>query len=399
MASINDFNKLQKIVHGDKILKLVPEFVKLQKMIKFSEEQRLGRSFTIPVMMALEHGFTYTNNALTTLNATVAAVFVEATVTSYEWLLKSNVLYKDVSAMATKAAYAKGTTQLFSSMSMSGHKRLELSLLYGQSTSGLGEVLTNTSGALVLTVASWAPAIWSGMVGAVLEAFTAGGTQHDGDLTISAVDPATRTITVTGTSTNVVAADMLFFKGSRAADVVGLDKIITNTGTLYGLSAATYDLWKGQSYSANSAILTRGKVLSAAVLANQRGCIGKLHLVCSPSTFANLADQESVLVRHGEGASKENGASSLRYHGITGEIEVVPSIFCKDGEAFLFPVESIVRIGTSDMTFKPAGSDKDHIWFDEPTQNAFQARLYSDQTVFCEAPAQCVKITGIVNAG
>jgi hypothetical protein len=140
---------------------------------------------------------------------------------------------------------------------------LEVSLLYGQD--GLGIVLTNTSGVLVFTAATWSVGIWaSGMTGAVLEAWTANtptATQHNTDLTVSSVSISGTSITVTGTNSAVAPGDHIYFKGSRTStaynEAPGLYRIMT-TGTLYtttttifNIDTALYDLWKSQYYAVN----------------------------------------------------------------------------------------------------------------------------------------------------
>jgi hypothetical protein len=74
------------------------------------------------------------------------------------------------------------------------------------------------------------------MTGAILEAFTGVGasvSQHNGDLTISAVNVANKTVTVTGTSSAVVQNDVLYFKGARTTtaynECVGLYRILSTT--------------------------------------------------------------------------------------------------------------------------------------------------------------------------
>jgi hypothetical protein len=405
MAQQNDFTVLHKQVFADGIQNLVPSFAKLSKEIKFSKEKQTGRYYEQPVQMSLEHGFSYTNNSVVTLNTEIAAGFLEAQVDGKEIILQTSVPHLQAAKMTSSArAFAKAATVIYESMLASAHKRLEIGILYGQSAQGVGEVLTNTAGALVLTVASWSTGIWSGMKNAVLEAFTSGGVQHNTDLVITDVNVSARQITVSGTSAAVVAGDLLFFKGSRVADMVGLEKIITNTGSLYNISAATEELWKGNSYSAGSAALNGAKILAAAALAAGRGCAEDLVCVVSNATFGNLAADAAAL-RVYDGSSRpsgENGADKLAFYGPSGKVEVMAHMFCKDGEAFIFPPKHCMRIGSSDVEFKipgagPSEGDMD-LWFIDPTTNAQKIRLYSHQTVFVDMPAFTVKITAIVNS-
>ena len=406
MAQQNDFTVLHKQVFGDSVINLVPSFAKLSKEISFSKEKQTGRYFEQPVQMSLEHGFSYTNNSVVTLNTEIAAGFLEAQVDGKEIILQTSVPHLQAAKMtSSQRAFAKAATIIYESMLASAHKRLEIGILYGQSAQGVGEVLTNTAGALVLTVASWSTGVWSGMKNAVLEAFApAGGVQRNGDLVITDVNVALRQITVSGTSAAVVVGDIVFFKGSRAGDMVGLEKIITNTGTLYNISAATEELWKGNTYSAGGAALNGAKILATAAIAAGRGCAEDLVCVVSNSTFGNLAaDAAALRVYDGKGRPDgENGADELAFYGPSGKVKVMAHMFCKDGEAFIFPPKHCMRIGSSDIEFSIPGAGPQegemNLWFVDPSTNAQKIRLYSHQTVFVDMPAFTVKITAIVNS-
>lgn len=393
-------NAFYKEIYADKIQNLIPENIRLLKMIDFKESDATGDKYIQPVMLSHEHGFSVGTGAYT-LNDHIASVNSEAQVEGFQMLLRTAIGYDAADRMGgSKKSFVKWGDQLFMNMLNSMSKRLEVLQIYGRSS--LGQVLSNTSGALVLTAASWAPGIWAGMVGCTLEAYTAtaSGSQHDGTLTVSAVDLGTRTVTVTGTSSSVVANDYLYFKGFYAAEQYGLDAIISNTGTLYNISAATYELWKGSSASAGSAALTMAKVLNGASKAAERGCEEDMTLICNPATWANLNSDQSALREYDgsyNGGKAENGFDGIKYKAQNGKLEVVSSIYCKAGEAFLFPQKRFKRIGSTDITFnRPGQSEK--VFLELPSAAGFELRCRSSQTLFCERPAYCVKFTNIVNA-
>jgi hypothetical protein len=60
MSEFNDMDTLtgfHKIVYGDKLTDLVPEGVKLAKMVAFSKaDKRQGLEYRTPVNLRLEHG-------------------------------------------------------------------------------------------------------------------------------------------------------------------------------------------------------------------------------------------------------------------------------------------------------------------------------------------------------
>ena len=392
-------NAFYKEVYADKIQNLIPENIKLLKMIPFQETDSLGDKYIQPVMLAHEHGFSVGTGAFS-LNNHIASVNSEAQVDGYQMLLRTAIGYDAADRMgSSKKSFVKWGDQLFMNMLNSMSKRLEILQLYGRTS--LGQVSANSSGTLTITTASWAPGIWAGMVGAELEAYDAlsSGSQHNGTLTVSAVDLGARTVTVTGTSSSVVANDYLFFKGFYGAEQYGLDAIVTNTGSLYNISAATYELWKGTSVSAGSAALTMAKVLNGAAKAAERGCEEDMTLICSNATWANLNADQSALREYDSSYKKEaeNGFGGIKFRGQNGLLEVVPSIYCKQGEAFLFPAKRMKRIGSTDITFnRPGQSEK--VFLELPSNAGFELRCRSSQTLFCERPAYTVKFTNIVNA-
>ena len=53
----------------------------------------------------------------------------------------------------------------------------------------------------------------------------------------------------------------------------------------------------------------------------------------------------------------ENGSESLVFFSQNGEIEIVPSIYVKEGYAYILYAEDWARVGSSDVTFQRPGAD------------------------------------------
>ena len=96
-------------------------------------------------------------------------------------------------------------------------------------------------------------------------------------------------------------------------------------------------------------------------------------------------------------AKAENGSKSLLFHSQNGEIEIEPSIYVKEGYAYLLSLEDWSRVGSTDMTFKRPGQGEE-FFRDLENSAAYELRLYSDQAVFCSAPGRNVLVTAIVNS-
>jgi len=369
------------------------------KRLKFRKELELGKEVKFDVQLSHEHGFTVGSGELT-LNAAIAQVTANATVDAAQIILRSRVSYDIISrAKTTKAAFARFNDSKFIPMVESFQKRQEIYAIYGRD--GLGKVTDNTSGVLTISADTWSPSLWLGTEGLVLEAFTtkaATADQHNADLTVTAVSTTNKTVTVSGTNSSVVADDHLYYKGDRTTTAhnapVGLMTIARNTGTLYGISATTYALWAANSYSAGTSGLTLAKVLAAAALSADKGCDEKLTCFVPVSAFQNLVSDQAALRKYDANYSKakfENGAESICFYGATGQIECVPYMFMKQGEAVLFPERYVSLIGSSEMVNQvgPGGD----IVFDLESTSAKEMRMFAEWTVFCEKPGFITLIT------
>lgn len=277
--------------------------------------------------------------------------------------------------------------------------RLELSLLYGRD--GLAVVTSNTAGVLAITAASWSTGMWaSGMKGAVLEAWTgttATETQHNGDLTVSAINVAAKTITVTGTSAAVAAGDVLYFKGARTAtaynECAGLTRILGNTGSLFNIDAATYELWKSQTYAVGGN-LSLTAIFNAAAVGMSFG-LEKAVLICSPEKFAQLASDEAALRRYVQDTpNAKRGVKGITFVLGSVDVEILPHPLMKQGTAMMLSQESIHRVGATDVTFSMPGSGTEmqvHV----TDSTALEIRSMSDMGIYSDSPAQNVLLTGI----
>lgn len=387
-----------KETYANEIAKLVPDSVQLLKRIPFKQDEKVGAHYLVPVQLTGEHGFSAGGSGLIALNAALAHVASQASIDPKQLILRSVITYDQAArASSSKQAFQAWADGKLIPMAESFNRRLEFNCLYGNS--GLGTVESNTSGALLISLATWAPGAFVGLEGAIVQAFTAvsGGSQHDGDLTITAVDVNARTVTVSGTNSSVVANDILFIKGCRTLEMDGLNKVITATSSQFGIDPSAYSLWAGNSYSAGSAPLTMGKVQSAVAMAVNKGLDEEVIVLVSPGAFANLNSNEAALRQYGAAKNGENGFETLKFYSVNGMIEIVPSINVKQGDAFVIPYKQCMRVGSIDVTMKMPGMQSEDLVLQVPDYNAYEMRMFTEQQIFCRTPGKCVKITGIIN--
>lgn len=398
-----------KEVYASKIIQSVPEWAVLQKRIEFLEAKKIGDQYEQPVALSQEAGVSYLGetDAVVTLEDAVAAHMKPAQVKGSAMLLRSQMSYQAAqrAAEAGQAAFKRSTAWLVESMNLAIRRRIEVSMLYGQSGIGTVDVVTDlgsNQATISITAATWAGGIWAGAEGIKLDAYTSSTKNNStAALQILAVDADTRTLTVSyggSVASEVASGDVLYFTGSFSNDMAGLKKIITNTGSLFGISAADYSMWKGTSYSAGSAALTHSKLQEALSKAANKGLMEEVCVLVSPKTWASLcADQAALrMFDSSYSASKgENGFESLKFHSNNGPCEVVSHPMVKDGDGFILPLDSAVRIGSVDLTFALGGRGDEFFQY-VANKNAFELQCMSDQAVFLERPAHAVYVSGIV---
>lgn len=420
MAQYNTASTLSglfKEVYADGIQNLIPECGKLVKMIPFVQrDKETGDVYAQPVILAAEQGFTYaaSSDGAFALNDHIAAQLGDATLDGSDVLLRSAIGYNAAAkASNSKKAFVKATELLVENMTESMTKRLEIAILHGQSGIGVADSSVNTNSTTTvvqMTTASWASGIWAGMENAQIQFYNGASLISSGSnsiFVISVVDEANKKLTVTGTSTGITALDSalgsgdldVYFYGAYGKEMAGLRKWFTNTGSLAGISAASYALWKGNSVTVTGQ-LSFGKLMGAISKAVARGLQSKAVVLVNPVTWMNLNSDLAALRQFDssyKAASGELGVESLKYHGVNGEIEIVSHILVKEGEAFVFPLKKVKRIGAQDMSFNTPGRE-DEIFLQLPSNAGFELRCYASQAIFVEAPAQCVYISGFTNS-
>lgn len=387
-------------------------------------ERQLGNKYHQPVIVRQEHGITYAapESGAFALNSAVSMQTQDAVVPGYQIVLRATLDY-EAAAKATSSgprAFRDATELQVENMLESHSKRLELAILHGQAGVGVGDTSSNvdaTTTDVTLTTASWSSGIWSGMEGAVIQFWTAanalvGTSSPDADFSISTVDIDTKTLTVTGTATGIAALDValgagdcdIYFKGARTGaaafgEMAGLSKIITNTGSLFGIDASVYNLWRGNTYGAAGA-LTFAKLQSAVARAVGRGLSEDVDVLVNPVTWGNLLTDQAALRMYDSSysaATVENGAKTIKFHGQNGVMNIHSHIYVKEGEAFVVPSKRVKRIGATDISFNVPGSTEGEIFRQLENNAGFEYRNYSNQAIILETPARAVKVTGIVN--
>lgn len=339
------------------------------------------------------------------LNSAVAGAVKDSQVRGSQMVLRSAMGYGAASRASAggEKAFESATKFLVGNMLRSVTKKLEIVMLYGQS--GLATLdAGSTTTVLKITNASWAPGIWAGAEGMPITLASSVDVPIENS-TITSVDLSAKTLTVATLGGAPAAGVKIFFKDAVVAgptynEMAGLHKILTNTGSLFNISASSYSLWKGNTYSAGAAALSFAKLQDAIALGVGKGLDSDVSVLVNPDTWADLISDQAAareLDSSYSPAKSENGSKSILFHGQNGMMEIIPSIYVKAGEAFVIDKKCFQRIGSTDVTFDRPGKPGE--FFRELEDHAgFELRCYTDQALFCHAPGRNIYISGIVNS-
>ena len=403
--TVGNLNGLFKEVYADKMKELIPDMVKLLNMVKFmSKDKQPGNLYHQPVVLGLEHGITFasSDDDAFALQPAIAGAIKDAQVKGSPAVLRSILGYSAASRAAQGGAQAfmDATKFVVGNMLRSMAKKIEIEMLYGQVGYG---VLSAASGTLLtVSTAEWAPGIWAGSENMPIELRDSSGNLK-GSAVVKSVDMGARTITTDSAIPGAASTDVIWHKGAYGNEFVGIHKIIDQTGlsTLFNIdvSASGFNLFKGNKYDAQSGALSFSKLNQAVARSVEKGLEGKVTALVNPRGWANMLSDQAALRKYDGSYSKkklENGSEALTFYSQNGEIEIIPSIYVKEGYAYLLSMEDFARVGSTDITFKRPGADG-NFFRDLENASGYELRCYTDQAVFCAAPGKQTIITGIVN--
>jgi hypothetical protein len=354
----------------------------------------------------LEHGVTFADpdEGAFELLAPVAGQIRDAVVKGYQLVLRSVLPYAQAarSMGPGERAFEDATKYLVGSMYDSVTKKLEIECMYGQKEYG---IVDSVSG-LVITIeaADFAPGIWSGANKMPIEIYdpTLATLRGGTSATVSSVDLTARTITLSAGDAAVAAAtvagDRILHKGAKSKEFAGIHAILSNTGTLFGIDASTNDLWKGSSFAPSSTSVLSFAILQQAIAKGvEKGLDSDVTVLVNPGHWDDLLTEQAALRMYDssyKSDSAENGSKSIKFHSQNGMVEIVPSIYCKEGHAFVLCLEDWARIGSTDVTFKRPGQG-DNFFKELESHAGYEMRCYTDQALFCAKPGRSVLITNL----
>lgn len=390
--------------------------------IKFiPPDQRPGDTFKFPIKLQHPHGVAYnTDHSAFATPTQIDSVVVQASLEGSEIGLIDRVSYGIASKLGktnseSSRAYKQAIGEMIEGLMLSGELRRELTLLYGSGTTGLANlgvvdaVISAVSTTLVITLtrASFSNGIWRQLKGASFNFHTSGGTDHTATvgttpMLLTGYDSATGRLTFSGHATDVAAvaaADVITFRGSRTTQCVGLQAIMENSGSLFGISAATYPQWKTNQYAVGGP-LTFDKLMEGLAAPSENGLDDGINVYLGHRAWTDLVTDEAALRRHmgSDAVGKvKAGYSQLDFESGAGKLSLKKHKLMKQGIAMAIPVQHASRVGSTDLTFSVPGNKNEWFWRELDANFGSEIRLYSDQAVVLEKPDYAVLFTGITS--
>jgi hypothetical protein len=424
ITTLDKLNGLTKDKFAPKILDRIPEQVKFFNRLSFAPNGNLGKKYTQPVELVLPQGMTYAapNAGAFDIEDMEAGVSEVAEVDANQFLFADALDYES-EAKAKKSgdtAYESAIGKVIKRAMKAFTKRVELSFMYGGSSlatvsAGAASTGPDADGlytrVLTIKTETWGSGIWLGMKNARLDfrapngdGYPSSTKRNSGVVKLYRVSVKDEKLTVRGSQADVdaiVANDLITFAGTYNKETMGLDRVVSNAGVLWGIDAADYEeQWAGNVYDNGTRELTLRRLYDAMGDAVGKGLDDvTVQVYLNPLTFGNLLANEAALLRHAQATGQaKNGFKSLKWEGQHGPIEFIPYINVKQGEAFVGPMEEMYKLGAQDITMMAPGRKDGEFWKPLEKKAGYEMRLYANLGLFCPAIGTWTKIKGISNA-
>lgn len=402
-----------------KIEKILPDKrLVLTDAVKYDQDREFGGELEAVAYLTHEHGFTYVDStgAATDLNPSVVAESKPARLNATSVHLTTRITHELLSAASAKGdkAYERYMDGAMLRMRKAFDIREEVRRAYG----GLSIAQINATASdggttitFVIKESSYAPMIWWGAKGMMLDAYKDDGTKLNTDdtLSVTSFDPATRTVIASGDATDIdaiVAAttDVYFYyRGAFESDGTGLVAIASLTAAsdpYLGIDPADFpDMWTAtqQTWDYSSTNLSWDLLNTGVEKAIGRGMDGDILLFPSMRGWRQLCSNMEalrVLDASYSASRSEFGheIDKVRYHAVNGAVVTVrPSAVIKTSHClgFVSPddMNEICMAGSSQPKFGVPGEGNDApIVTQIPRTNYVELNMFARQSVWAPCP-------------
>lgn len=425
--------KLFKEIYKDDFIVACPEHRELYDTYPFETGDEPGKIFKQAIRMTEEQGYTFRagDSEAGTMRDPVALKVENAemlgSVLEFRSRVDVDVFVRAVRAGKQAFKDAVGLRQEAQRDSI--FKHMEWSLLQGARTLG---VITNvaagsSSAEKIVTIsdATWVEAWWAGSENMPLDIFTTESTSTStttqatatkrntsastAKFKVVSVDFENKKLTLLADDAadwgSVIATDALwrvtdFVASTGAITVPGLIRLSEiQSGTINGISATTYGLWRGRVNS-DGGTMTMSRALKAVASMGNRSTGKKTFTMrTGPLTWESINGDLSAL-RKFDGSYERtkgyNGFSEIRFYSPHGELVVRSHPFMRESEVHIVDDSVITRRGPTDVIFNadPTGTSEVMYLLLQDT-NKYEFRAYSNQGLLNMKPARSTIFTGL----
>lgn len=435
MAQVSgpDVLNLFKNVYGKLNDNILPETQPLQKALPFAEKQRTGEQYIEGVVLTNEVGITMSASGdLFELNPAVAGVVKQASVAPYVMVLPSVLPWSMASRSNGSEQAFYNATKFLVKNNLRSHARFrEIMYLYGQSAALLGYVsyatatyrgasfvngtgtLTLPSGStitftngintsngpsgtnyILLAPGQFASGFWVSMEGVkVNQVDTNGVVVATGKLVSVQNSLGYIGVNFTPIAASSTTSHRLCFDGMETnQSTVGIQNILSTTGTLFGIPTQSYSLWQSNLQNFNNTQFTLAKYNQAvANLSNVSALEGELVTYLNPRSWATITNNAAGLRMLDDSykpSEFETGFESISFKSQNGKSTFVAHRCVKEGDSFSLYLPCWSISGSAQVSFSiPGMPNAGQLIFPLENQAGYAFRSYSDTYIFCNAPA------------
>lgn len=413
----------------------------LNKLIPYDAKAEVGDTYNEAVVLGAETGYSIIGNTteVSDINPAVAGAVKQASVSASVTILRSVIPWSMASrSEKSEGSFVQAMKYVVRNHVLSHKRFLEILKVTGKDivrglgrvsyatatyrgvslTAGAGTFATNQFGSsitiatggvdttnkyILLQPGDNASGYWSGMQGMRIkqvtsaQAVVASGKVVGYDSFNGIIKVDFTPVAATSAGSHYLCLDGM----ESQLEFAGVRKILTNTGSLFGISASTYNLWRAYQSDLAATKLTFAKLISRiSDIINQSGASGTFDVLVNSRSFATLVSDESALRSYDSSYSPEKyqrGARSLEFTVGEASIRLRSYRYVMEGDCFILnDVESSwICSGSSDVAMSIPGLPLDKLVVQLQDQSGVAFHTFADTYLLCREPAKQGIITGI----
>lgn len=342
----------------------------IQKLVKH-KKQATGKRFYLPVLTGRNNSVSYRAEGATLL-APDSQRYREST---------TNVryLYGQIQITGPTIKAMRNDQGAFVRAAESEMKGLQRDLrdqraraLFGDGTGRLA-LCTNQTGVNTLTLST----VKNIQVGQLIDIVNNAGTVTVANRTVTSLNAAARTITISGTAVTTAATDIITVTGNFSNEAMGLGGIVSDTFTLQGLNPTTAgnEFWRANILTSGSGRGISETLMRQAIdFADLAG--GKIDMITtSHGVRAAYEDLLSLSARYVKPMELEGGVRVLEFDGMP----IAVDRYHPSNTMYFLDMEHLDLYQLSD--FEWMQDDKGSVLYQVPNVDAYQATMVCYETL------------------